>query len=84
MKIRVYRSHKVRPADYESLDFGATIEVDTDTDPDYEGVGIEDVPEIKTELLSTLDEMLDPEVNRALKLGGTMEESHLWDFYEKD
>lgn len=81
MKVVAWRSHKVRPADYESIDLGARIEVDTESDPEFAEASYE---EISAELESALDEMLAKPVDRALRLGGTMEESHLWDFYEKD
>lgn len=81
MKIVVWRAHKARPVDYESVDLGARIEIDTETDPEFKDMSYD---EISADLEAGLDELLDKPVNRALKLGGTMEESHLWDFYEKD
>jgi hypothetical protein len=80
VKIRRIRAHKVRPGEYESIDIGASVEIDTE-DPEFKNMDIE---EIREDLDAILDDLVDKDVNRALKLGGTMEESHLWDFYEKD
>lgn len=71
----------MRPADYESIDFGASVEWDTEVDEEIKGLNDKEIGEYADEVLETL---LAIPVDRALRLGGTMEDSHLWEFYEKD
>lgn len=78
MKVTYTRKHKVRPADYESLDFGASFEIDTE-DEEYEG---ETLAEIKKAMVKAMDDFLDTDIDRAVRLGGTMDDSHLWEFYD--
>ena len=80
MKIKYSRFHKTNPQQYESHDFGATIEIDTEVDSDFDGMGMD---EIRNALDEELDILLDTAVTRALKLGGSMEESHIIDYYER-
>lgn len=81
MKITVHRGHKVQPVQYESLEFGANVEFDTEDPMFEEALTSEDVSEIAEKFL---DELLAKSVDRALRLGGKIEESHLWDFYQAD
>lgn len=82
MKISMWRDHKVQPEQYESLNFGARVEIDTEIDTKYADMEPE---EISAELQEQLDLMLDKPVDRAVRLpGSTMEQSHIWDYYEKD
>ena len=78
MKYSLWRSHKARPADYESVDMGARVEVDTEVDTEFEGMTTLRVGRL---LSKELDDLLDVEVTRALELGGEMDHSHLVDYY---
>jgi hypothetical protein len=79
VKVSRYRTHKVNVQKWESIDFGARVEIDTETDPEF--AGMED-QEIRDELDSMLDALLDKEADRVLALGGEAGESHIVDFYE--
>lgn len=67
------RHHKINTGQgtYESMDLGATIEWDDEVDTDVD-------PDAE------LDDMLDEEINRVLGLPGIIQESHVFDFYNKD
>ena len=78
MKYSLWRGHKARPAEYEALDMGARVEVDTEVDEEYAGMSTR---EIGKAMSRELDVLLDQEVNQALDLGGEMERSHVWDYY---
>lgn len=80
MKVTVWRTHKVNPQPYESLDYGASISIDDEVDKEFQSMTFD---EISAQLESSLDEMLDKPSERALALGGQMSESHITDFYEK-
>jgi hypothetical protein len=79
MKISYYRSHKVQPEPYESHDFGARVEIDTETDKDFDGLS---ETEIGEELDKVLDGLLETAVQRAVALGGSVDSSHIIDYYE--
>lgn len=81
MKYTLWRSHKVRPAEYESLDFGGRVEADTEVDEDFADVGYVKAGKM---LSDALDDLLDKEINSALSLGQIrpeMDNTHLWDVY---
>lgn len=84
MKIRMSRTHTARPAEYESIMLNASVEIDpeSETDADFRDMSVDKIGE---ELSAVLDDLLDTEVDRALRSEGTLiEDSHLWVFYEKD
>jgi hypothetical protein len=80
VKVARWRSHKANPGNYESIDTGTRIEIDTEIDTDYAGMSDDEIAE---DLEARLDILLDKPVDRVLRLGGTINESHLWDYYEK-
>lgn len=80
MKISYYRSHKVQPEPFESHDFGARVEIDTEVDKDF--AGLNDT-EIGQELDKMLDGLLETAVDRAVALGGGVDSSHIIDYYER-
>lgn len=80
MKISYYRSHKVQPEQYESHDFGARVEIDTEVDKDFDGLSDK---QIGQELDVLLDGLLETAVDRAVALGGSVDSSHIIDYYER-
>lgn len=72
-------SHKVNTQKYESMEFGARVEVDTEVDEGYDHMGEEELAE---ELDRQLDVILAKTAERVVALGGEAEESHIVDFYE--
>ena len=84
MKVRVSRSHNVRPVDYESIMLHGSIEIDTESEADAE-FRDKSFSEIGDELSAQLDELLDTDVDRALRSDGPyINDTHLWVFYEKE
>lgn len=78
MIIKRWRSHKINTGNYESIDLGSAVEVNTEEAP-YKDMELDDIYE---DMSGILDEAVDSDVNRALKLPG-VDESHVWDFYNK-
>lgn len=85
MKILYRRTHTVRPVNYESLGLVAQVEVDTDNDTDsdlWEGF---EPNEIGENLSEYVDQLLDADVDRTLRLDGEhINDTHLWVFYGRD
>lgn len=83
MKVTRYRHHKINPAEksYESLNFGAGVEFDTEVDelPEEYKEG-----ELNVYLNDFLDGQLDPEIERVVKSGTSIPDSHIFDYYEID
>lgn len=81
MIVSMWRDHKVQPEDYNSLSIGARVQIDTDNETD---AGFRDMtPEqIGAALDEHLDKVLEIPVDRAVSLGGKVDESHLIEFYE--
>lgn len=78
------RSHTVRPENYESVVLTAQVEIDPDSEQDAEFKG-KNPAWIGDELSSRLDDLLDSDVKRTLRLDGQhIEETHLWVFYDYD
>jgi hypothetical protein len=86
VKILVSRTHTVRPANYESVVLRASVEIDTENKADEEFADPDmTYTDVGESLSAALDELLDTDVDRTLRLGGEhIEETHLWDFYEKE
>lgn len=84
MKIAVQRRHVIRPANYESVELLARLEIDTENSDDseyFEG----DLKKAGAMLSEDIDVLLDADVDRALRLDGEhIDETHLWVFYEKE
>lgn len=79
MKASLWRAHTVRPEEYESVQFGARVEIDTEVDTEFEDMTY---VQIGKALSEALDEALDMEINSALSLDGSkMDQSHLFDYY---
>lgn len=82
MKYTLWRTHKVRPAEYESFDFGGRVEIDTEVDEGFEDMTHK---QIGKRLSQYLDESLDAEINSALSLDRPeMRDSHIWDYYTEE
>lgn len=79
MKVSRWNSHKVNTQKYESTEFGARVEIDTEVDPGYDRMTEEAIAD---ELDRRLDAILAPTAERVVALGGEAEESHVVDFYE--
>lgn len=84
MKIAVQRRHVIRPANYESVELLARVEIDTENKDDaeyFEG----DLKQTGAMLSEDIDVLLDSDVDRTLRLDGQhIDETHLWAFYEKE
>ena len=81
MKITMRRRHVVRPSDYESLELTATVEVDLESEMDADFREMTDT-EIGEALGLAMDDLLDKEVDRTLRLDGEhINDTHLWSFY---
>lgn len=81
MKYGARRRHVVRPDDYEGTTLEAWIEIDTEVDTEFEGLSEK---EIGDEFSERLDNLLETDVDRTLRLDGRyVNDMHLWTFYEK-
>jgi hypothetical protein len=83
VKIIMRREHTVRPEDYEAIHLTAQVEIDTESEADAEFRDMTD-KQIGAELSGALDDLLDTDVDRTLRLDGQhIENTHLWVFYGK-
>lgn len=85
MKIIYERKHTARPEDYEGVTLRAGIEVDLDNQADAEEFEGLDYKEIGAALSAVVDDLLDTDVDRTLRLDGQhINDTHLWAFYGYD
>jgi hypothetical protein len=84
MKVIFQRRHVIRPENYESLELVGRFEIDSDNEEDSEYFD-KSIREIGRMLSEDADDLLDADVDRALRLEGQhIQDTHLWVFYEKD
>lgn len=84
MKIRYTRTHTVRPIAYESVMLHAAVDIDLENEVDAEFRDLSH-DEIGERLSAVLDDLLDSDVRRTLRLPGEhIEDSHIWEFYDYD
>lgn len=80
MKYGARRRHVARPDDYEGVTLEAWVEIDTEVDTEFAGLNEK---EIGDEFSEMLDNLLETDVTRTLRLDGQhVENMHLWSFYE--
>lgn len=84
MKISMHRSHTIRNGPYENTMLGAKTEIDTEVDTDFDNMSVE---EVREEMSGMLDDLLKPEVERALEAASDPDavvDSHGWGYYSLD
>ncbi len=82
MIVKYTRHHKVQPEEYESITFGATIEVDLSedsVDEDYAGASVKVARDLLDE---DMDLLLANAVERALD-SDHLNTTHLYEYYEE-
>lgn len=80
MIVTRHRRHKINTGEktYESLEIGASVTFDTETDSLPKGVTLEQ------HLTNQLDDQLAIEVEQVVNSGTLIEDSHVFDYYEFD